>query len=58
MSEAFWIAIFGSAAKIGLEATAILLETAGKPDATIADAAKACREAATKTLQQFKDEAK
>ena len=57
MSEAFWIAVFGSVTKVGLEATAILLEAASKPDATPADAAKACREAEAKTLQQFKDEA-
>lgn len=57
MSEAMMIAILGSVAKIGLEATAIVLERINKPGATIDDAIKACRDASTKTLAEFKREA-
>ena len=37
-------AIIGSVAKIGLEATALLLERLNKPGATVQDAIDACRE--------------
>lgn len=37
-------AIIGSVAKIGLEATAILMDRLNKPGATIQDAIAACRE--------------
>lgn len=58
MKEQLLIALLSSVAKVGLEATAILLERMNKPGATWADAAAACREASLKSLQDFKNEAK
>jgi hypothetical protein len=57
MKEQLIIAVLGSVAKVGLEATAIVLERMSQPGATLGDAAKACREASLKTLAQFKAEA-
>lgn len=56
MKPELLVAILTSIGRIGLEATAIILERLGKPGATIDDAIKACRDAQAKTLQQFKDE--
>lgn len=47
------IALIGMIARIGLEATATFLERLNKPGATIDDAIQACREAQSKTLQDY-----
>lgn len=52
------IAIMGSIAKIGLEATAIVLERISKSGATVDDAIAACRTASAKKLSDFIEQAK